>query len=261
MKKTPSLIDLRHVSVMRGGRAVLQDLNLQIDAGEHVAILGPNGCGKSTLIKTITRELCPLAAENSSMRIFGQEQWNVFELRTLLGIVANDMAALATRPSTVREAILSGFFSSVGLWPHQRVTREMRVKSDELLALLEISHLAGRHVAHLSSGELQRVLIARALVHAPRALLFDEPSHSLDVFAQAELRRVLRKLARSGIAILLVTHQLADIIPEIERVIFMREGRIIADGPKKKLITAECLSSLFGVRVEISQRDGFYALW
>ena len=86
----PPLIELRHVSVVRAGRVVLHDLNLRIEAGEHVAIMGPNGSGKSTLIKTITREFYPLYDENSSMKLFGQETWNVSELRSMLGIVTND---------------------------------------------------------------------------------------------------------------------------------------------------------------------------
>jgi iron complex transport system ATP-binding protein len=113
----------------------------------------------------------------------------------------------------------------------------------------------------MSSGEARRVLLARALVHDPRALVLDEPSNSLDVFAQHELREILRKLARSGIGIILVTHHLADIIPEIERVILMRAGRIVADGRKPEVLTAAALADLFGLAVELARRDGYYHLW
>ncbi len=229
---TPPLIELRNVSVARNGRVVLHDLNLRIEAGEHVAIMGPNGSGKSTLIKTITREFYPIQDEGSSMKLFGQETWDVFELRSMLGIMTNDIAAFYSRPITGRDAVLSGFFSSVGLWRHQKIKPEMREKTDELLAWLEIEHLARRVLGEMSSGEVRRVMIARALVHEPKALLFDEPSNSLDVFAQIELRRTMSKLAQSGIALLLITHHLPDVVPEIERVIFMRDGRIVGDGSK-----------------------------
>jgi iron complex transport system ATP-binding protein len=136
----------------------------------------------------------------------------------------------------------------------------MEEKSDELLAQLEIAHLAGRLIGEMSSGEARRVMIARALVHEPRALLFDEPSNSLDVFAQVELRRTMSKLAQSGIGLLLITHHLADVVPEIERVIFMREGRIVGDGSKPELLTAESLGSLFGCPVQITRQDGHYHL-
>jgi iron complex transport system ATP-binding protein len=256
-----ALIDLRHVTVMRGANIALRDLSLTIGAGEHVAILGPNGCGKSTLIKTITRECYPLARAGSSVEILGQSLWNVFDLRGMLGIVSNDLMTQCTREITGFDVVLSGFFSSIGIWPNHHVTDEMRNKASEVLALLESPHLALKPVDEMSSGEARRMLIGRALVHGPRALLLDEPSTSLDLFAQHELRETIRKLAQSGIGILLVTHHLSDIIPEIDRVILMRAGRIVADGQKVELLTARSLKELFGVDVELAQRGGYYHLW
>jgi iron complex transport system ATP-binding protein len=255
------LIELQRVSVMRGEKIVLRDVSLRIDAGEHVAILGPNGCGKSTLIKTLTRECYPLVREGSRMAIFGQERWNIFDLRPLLGVVSNDWMALCTREITGREAVLSGFFGSVGVQPYHSITPEIERKAAAILAMLEIPHLAGRTVTEMSSGEARRVLLARALVHDPRALVLDEPSNSLDVYAQHELREIMRKLARAHIGIILVTHHLADIIPEIDRVILMREGCIVADGRKQDLLTAPALGGLFGLPVDLTRRDDYYHLW
>jgi len=252
---------MRGVSVMRGSNIVLDNFSVRIEDGEHVAILGPNGCGKSTLIKTITRELYPLYDEAASMTIFGQGTWNIFDLRPLLGIVSNDLMALCTRDVTGRELTLAGFFSSVEVMPWHNVTDAMRAKAEAVLQLLEVPHLAERSINELSSGEARRLLIARALVHEPRALLFDEPSNSLDVFAQHELRQILRKLAESGIAILLVTHHLADIIPEIDRVILMKHGGIVADGKKREVLTAARLGEVFGIDVNLIERDGYYHLW
>ena len=255
------LLNLHRISVMRADKLALREVTLQIGVGEHAAILGPNGCGKSTLIKTITRECYPLQLDGSFMSILGEERWDVFTLRSLLGIVTNDLLASCTREFTGAEIVLSGFFSSVGVWPHHHVTEEMLLKADETLTLLEIAHLADRPVSEMSSGEAKRVLIARALVHDPRALVLDEPSNSLDVLAQHELREIMRKLANTGIGILLVTHHLADIIPEIERVILMKDGGIAADGPKRQVLTEEILRGVFGVPVEIARRDGYYHLW
>src|SRR5580692_8299092 len=258
---SPPLIDLRNVTVMRGENIALRNLSLTIGAGEHVAILGPNGCGKSTLIKTITRECYPLARPDSSISILGESLWNVFSLRSMLGIVSNDLMAQCTREMTGLEIVLSGFFSSIGIWPNHHVTEKMRHKAADVLRFLEAAHLAGKPVDEMSSGEARRMLIARALVHDPRALLLDEPSTSLDLFAQHELRETVRKLARSGIGILLVTHHLSDIVPEIDRVILMRDGRIAADGPKEGTLTAAALKDLFRVEVELARRDGYYHLW
>ncbi len=246
---------------MRGETPALRDFSLTIEAGDHVAILGPNGCGKSTLIKTITRECYPLARPDSSIRILGRSRWNIFDLRALLGIVSNDLMAQCTRDITGFDVVLSGFFSSIGIWPNHEVTADMRTRTAEVLELLEAPRLASKLVNEMSSGEARRVLIGRALVHSPRALLLDEPSTSLDLFAQHELRETVRKLARSGLGIVLVTHHLSDIIPEIGRVILMRGGRIAGDGPKDEVLTAGALTELFGVDVELGQRGGYYHLW
>jgi iron complex transport system ATP-binding protein len=255
------LIELRNVTVMRGENIALRDFSLTIGAGEHVAILGPNGCGKSTLIKTITRECYPLARAGSSVEILGRSLWNVVDLRGMLGIVSNDLMTQCTREITGFDVVLSGFFSSIGIWPNHHVTGGMREKASEVLAFLDAMHLAEKPVDEMSSGEGRRMLIGRALVHGPSALLLDEPSTSLDLFAQHELRETVRKLARSGIGIILVTHHLSDIVPEIDRVILMREGRIAADGPKEGTLTAAALKDLFRVEVELARRDGYYHLW
>jgi iron complex transport system ATP-binding protein len=255
------LIELRHVTVQRGDTIALHDLSLTIGAGEHVAILGPNGCGKSTLIKTITRECYPLARAGSSVAILGRGFWDVFDLRKMLGIVSNDLMTQCTRDVTGFDVVLSGFFSSIGIWPNHHVADEMREQAVRTLGLLDAMHLAEKPVSEMSSGEARRMMIGRALVHGPKALLLDEPSTSLDLFAQHELRETVRKLARSGIGILLVTHQLSDIIPEIERVILMRDGKIAADGPKHELLTASRLRDLFRIPVQLAERDGYYHLW
>jgi iron complex transport system ATP-binding protein len=262
----PPLIDFQHVSVMRGETVALDNISLRIGAGEHVAILGPNGCGKSTLIKAITRECYPLLQRNgvpidSFVRIMGRDRWNVTELRQMMGIVSSDLMTACSRDATGKDIALSGFFSSIGIWPHQEVTPEMHHRADEALALMEVSHLADRWTDEMSSGEARRVLLARALVHRPKALLLDEPSTALDLFAQHELREILRKLAKSGIGIVMVTHHLSDLIPEMDRVILMQSGRIVADGDKQEVLTAQRLSELFGLTLDLTERDGYYNLW
>src|SRR5467141_3486659 len=247
------LLSLAHVTVMRGDRVALQDITLEIVCGEHVCILGPNGCGKSTLIKTITRECYPLAREGSVMRILGRERWDIFELRSKLGIVSPDLLASCTTDATGRDVVLSGFFSSTRIFPHQHPDPAHLARAHETLARLGIAHLAQRAVVEMSSGEAKRTLIARALVHEPRTLLFDEPSNALDIGAKMQLRETMRELARGGLGILLVTHHVSEIIPEIERVVLLREGRVAGDGPKEELLTAERLSALFGAQVQLAR--------
>ena len=255
------LLSFRNVTVIRGDCAALQEVSLEIAAGEHVCILGPNGCGKSTLIKTITRECYPLAREGCSISILGRERWNIFELRSRLGIVSPDLLGSCTTEATGRDVVLSGFFSSTRIFPHHHPQPEFLARTEAALKRLGIAHLAARPVAQMSSGEAKRTLIARALVHDPQTLLFDEPSNALDIGAQLQLRETLRELARSGLGILLVTHHVSEIIPEIERVVLLRDGRILADGPKVAILREENLSTLFNAKVRLGRHDGYFHLY
>ena len=246
---------------MRGERAALKNISLRIESEEHVCILGPNGCGKSTLIKTITRECYPLAKEGSAMRILGRERWDIFELRGHLGIVSPDLLASCTTDSTGRDVVLSGFFSSTRIFPHHHPDSNHLERANAALARLGISHLSERPLLQMSSGEAKRTLIARALAHQPETLLFDEPSNALDIAAQFQLRETMRELAQSGLAILLVTHHVSEIIPEIERVIMLKSGKVLADGPKESVLTEANLLALFGVNVQLHREDGYFHLF
>src|SRR5260370_12919664 len=247
--------------VIRGEGRGFGDFPLRIGAGEPVCILGPNGCGKSTLIKTIPRECYPLANEQSSMSILGRECWDIFELRSRLGIVSPDLLASCTSDATGRDVVLSGFFSSTRIFPHHAPSPELLEKTTAALARLGIAHLAWRPVAQMSSGEAKRTLIARALVHEPQTLLFDEPSNTLDIAAQIQLRETMRQPAPAGLGILLVTHHVSEIIPEIERVVLLREGRILADESKPAVLTEEHLANLFGVPIRLGKHDGYFHLY
>ena len=254
------LLELQNVSVVRGDNLALDGLSLRIEQGEHLCILGPNGCGKSTLIKTLTRECYPVAREDSVIRILGRERWNIFELRSLLGIVSPDLLAACTTEATGLDVVLSGFFSSTRIFPNHEPLPEHLERSEAALARLGIAHLAARPLAEMSSGEAKRTLIARALVHDPQTLLFDEPSNALDIAGQVELRDTMRELARAGLGILLVTHHVSEIIPEIERVVLLQGGRILADGAKDEVLTDERLAKLFGVTVRLFKEDGYFYL-
>jgi len=268
------LLDYRNVTVYRGGHLALDRVNLNVARGEHVAILGPNGSGKSTLIKTFTRECYPTPddRDESWLRIMGQEAWDVTDLRSMLGIVTNDLVATCTsgmssdfvenpRRVSGRDTVLSGFFSSIGVWSHHHVTPAMERKADELLARFDVTRLADRPLDEVSSGEARRIVIARALVHDPAALVLDEVSNSLDLGASRELREIVRRIARTGTTVVMVTHHLPDIIPEIDRVILLRRGRIIDDGPKDRMLVPDTLSTLFGVPVDVTRRGDYYEAW
>jgi iron complex transport system ATP-binding protein len=255
------LLEFSNLTVYRDLTRVLDRFSLTIPAGQNVAILGPNGSGKSTLIKLVTRELYPVVAPDAALRVLGRDRWVLSELREHLGIVTNDLMATCTRPITGRELVLSAFFGAVGLWPHHTVLPDMEARARAALDIMEAAHLAGRQVNELSSGEARRVLVARALAHRPQALVLDEPTNSLDLRACRDFTSRLSALAQRGTNIILVTHHLPDIVPEIDRVVVLKDGRVYRDGPKADVLTSAVLSEAFGVPVEIESRDGFFGAW
>ena len=245
----------------RGDRVVLHDVSLEVCAGEHVAILGPNGCGKSTLIMAMTCQVYPMFSPGMKVRIFGRERWDLTELRRHFGVVGAELPGERTAVTTGLDAVIAGFFSASTLWPNLHVTAEMRKRAREALQRMEATHLKNRLVGEMSAGEKRRILIARALVHRPQQLLLDEPSNALDMAAQRELRETLRRLAQEGTGLVLVTHHLADILPEIERVILMSDGRIVGDGPRAELLTEARLSQLFHAQVRIGRDEEWLHSW
>ena len=254
----PKLIEFENVSVQRENAMALRGVTFSIDAGEHAVILGPNGSGKSTLIKIVTRECYPRFPESSKVRIWGRETWGLFDLRALLGIVTNDLVETCTKPYSALETALSGFFGSIGIWPNHHVTEEMKAKALDALKFFDVGHLSAKLLTEMSSGEVRRTVFARALVHDPKALLLDEPSNSLDIRAQHEVREATRKLAQSGVSILLVTHHLPDVIPEIDRVIALKDGVIFGDGRKEDLLKGHRMSELFEHPVAVDFQSGMY---
>jgi iron complex transport system ATP-binding protein len=256
----PPLIELDRASVMRGQVKVLHGLSLRIAQGQHTALLGPNGCGKSTFIKLITRELYPLAQGDGAVavKVLGQNRWQVDRLRSQLGIVTGDLSStLSEMPGlTVEQAVLSGFFASCVVPAFREVTAEMRARAGETLAMTGALALRERAYAELSAGETRRVLIARALVNRPQALLLDEPSTGLDLIARQQLIATMRVLAQQGITLVLVTHHIEEVIPEIERVVLLRDGRVLADGSRATLLCDEPLSEVFGGPIRVVEQDG-----
>jgi iron complex transport system ATP-binding protein len=254
-------LEMQHVNVARGEAVVLHDINLKIDVGENVAILGPNGCGKSTLIKTITCECYPIVVPEMSIQILGRTRWDISQLRKQLGVVEAHLPGERTGVTRGIDAVVAGFFSASTLWPNLHVTPEMRERALDAMDCMGATHLRDQTVGQMSAGEQRRIMIARALVHGPGTLLLDEPSNALDISAQRELREALRLVVKKGTGVIMVTHHLADILPETDRVIMMRGGRIFADGSKDGLITAEKLRDLFGVEVALTRRDGYWHHW
>jgi iron complex transport system ATP-binding protein len=258
------VLELSNATVIKGERPVLDRLTLTIRADEHTAILGPNGAGKSAFVRLLTHEDRPLAnGDTPPIRVFGQDNWDVFELRSQLGIVSSDLHhrfVFGNNEGRVMAdaAVLSGFFATQGILRYGVVTPEMRQRATEALERMGVGHLARRRLHEMSSGEARRVLLARALVTAPRVLILDEPTTGLDLVARHAFMERVRQIAREGTTLILITHHIDEIVPEISRVILLRGGGILTSGEKSSVLTAPHLSALFEAPVAVDSADGYY---
>lgn len=177
MSEVP-LIDIHNATFYRGTTRVFDGLSLKIDRGEQVAIIGPNGAGKTTLLKVINRELYPVVAEDAWVRILGRETWNVWELRSHIGIVSDDLQVRYHRRALGLDVVLSGYFSSVGTHGSlaNRVDDEKREHGREIMRDLGVDDFADVPFERMSTGQRRRCLLGRALVHRPDTLILDEPT-------------------------------------------------------------------------------------
>jgi len=260
------VLELVNATVVKGGATVLHNLNLTIRDGEHTAIVGPNGSGKSTLVKLLTHHDYPWPPDDdqpSPVRVYGNDRWDVMELRAQLGVISADMHqrfVAGNSAGTIRaeDVVLSGLFATHGfLRPGQANDRTRRL-AREALARVEAGHLAGKMMDEMSTGEARRVLIARALVTNPRALVLDEPTSGLDVVSRFRFLEQVEKVGRAGTTLIFVTHHVEEIVPAVDRVILLKAGRVAFDGPKHEMLTDEKLTEVFGAPVRVNQHDGRY---
>ena len=236
---------------------VFRNISLDLRLGEHTAILGPNGAGKSALIKLLSREIYPVVKPGSRLRIFGRESVNLWDLRRRIGMVSPDLQARIPGTVPVSDVVLSGFFGSVGIGRSQQPTDTQRLRVGKLINGLDLEPLAARPFHQLSDGQRRRVLLARALVHDPELLVLDEPTNALDLQARHQFLAILRGLAQSGTTVLLVTHQIEVIIPEITRCVLLREGLVVCDGPADAVLREGPLSTLFDTPLQVCAAGGY----
>lgn len=246
------------------GREMVRDLTFRVREGQHTAVLGPNGAGKSTLLDLLTFRRRPYCGRDGRARVevFGRSDWDVFALRERLGVVSADLhARFLRRRGEVPgwEAVASGFFASPGIPVGEEAGEAERTAAVRALRRMNAERLAEKRMRTMSHGEVRRVLIARALAPDPEALLLDEPTAGLDLAGRRRLTEILRDLARTGTTIILTTHRVEEIFPEIDRVILLEEGAIRADGPKPHVLDSERLSRTFGTQISVRRRpDGYF---
>lgn len=254
----PPIIDIHRATVYRGDTCVFSDFSFALREGEHAVILGPNGAGKSTLLKLLSGEVHPVPFDHTSVRLFGEANWNVWDVRKRIGIVSHDLQRDYLICAEGLNVVLSGFYASNDTYECQEFGQAQIGRAHKVMRELGIEPLASRRFGHLSTGEQRRFLLGRALVHDPPVLVLDEPTSGLDLKACFQYLDLLCVQIRKGKTVLLVTHHLHEIPPEIERVVLLKEGKIVADGPKSALLTDQKVSNLFDHRIALAQANGWY---
>jgi iron complex transport system ATP-binding protein len=255
MKK---IIEIRDAVVYRGETLVFGGLSLEVESGMSTVILGPNGAGKSTLLKLLTREVYPVQKRGSHVKVLGHGLWNVWDIRAHLGIVSQDLQQHYLYDVLGINVLLSGLYSSIGIWTHQTFTEEDRRRSRNIMEMLGVWHCRDKRYAEMSTGEQQKLLLGRALIHDPDVLVLDEPTSGLDVKTCFQYLDIIRGLMKKGRTVVLVTHHIHEIPPEISRIVLLKGGKVIGDGEKTDILTAVNLGRLFGISIELIERNGFY---
>jgi iron complex transport system ATP-binding protein len=253
-----NIIDFQNVTVFQGRNKVLDDFSLTIDESQSTVILGPNGSGKTTLLKLLNRELYIVEEKNSSLKIFEKDRWNVDELRSNLGVVSQHLQYGYSSSAIGLYVVLSGFYSSDGIWQHQEFDESKLDRAKEVMDLLSISHLKDREFSTMSTGEQRKFLLARSLVNDPAVLVFDEPTSGLDMSTCFQYLEIIRELISMGKKVILVTHHIHEIPPEVRRVILLKEGRVIEDGDKDQILTNTNLTNLFDWPIRVLKENGYY---
>lgn len=251
----PPFLQLRNAVVRRAGRVILTVDAFELACGENIALLGPNGSGKSTFVKLVTREMLPLHRDEPPVLFKGRDRATLAEVKRSLGVVSSTMQEQMTVHLPVVDIVAGGLFGALGI-PQAVAAADADGARDRALAtmgLLGIADLAARDAMTLSTGQARRALIARALVHDPEALVFDEPCTGLDPEGMFYVRRSMRALAQAGKSIVLVTHYPEDVIPEIARLVLVKDGAVFADGPKERLLSDDTMSALFDVPLRVKR--------
>ncbi|MFT5836338.1 MAG: iron complex transport system ATP-binding protein [Sulfurimonas sp.] len=239
---------------------VLEGINLKIKMNEHWVILGANGSGKSTLIKLLLNDLYPNPKYPFKKQIFAQERWSIFELKKHLGIITNDLHTnfqINGSFLTAYEVVLSGFYSSIGVFKHQDFSSQEHEKALEVLEFLEISQIKDKKVHQMSTGQLRRCIIGRALIHNPKAFILDEPTVGLDIKAQNSFIKLIQKLSKKA-SIILVTHHIEEIFQEVTHIALMNNKTIFKQGKKEDILTSQNLSQIFEIKINLQEENNRY---
>jgi len=254
-----AILEVSRLSIQREGTCILDDVCWRVESGQHWAVLGANGSGKTSLLSALTGYFMPTAGEVTVLgERFGQSDWR--ELRKHIGLVSSSIRQLMADTEPALETVISGKYAMIDYWG--RLTRADRARGLRLLRQIECAYLAERPWLFLSQGERQRVLIGRALMARPRLLILDEPCAGLDPAARENFLQFLQRLGRHTHAptLVLVTHHVEEIMPVFSHALILKSGRVLAAGKKSSVLNARHLSLAFNAPIQLRRKSGRYLL-
>lgn len=254
------ILNFENIYVSYNVEPILKNINLKIKQNEHWAILGANGSGKSTLIKLISNDIYPNTKYPFKKELFGKERWSIFDLKKHLGIITNELHNYIEKQGsflTAYEVVLSGYYASIGIFRHQDFTKEQHLRALEVLNFLEIENIKDKKVQHMSTGQLRRCVIGRALIHKPKAFILDEPTVGLDIKTQINFIKMIQKLSKEA-TIILITHHIEEIFEEITNIALIYEKTVYKQGLKKDILNSKNLSKIFQINLSLSKKDNRY---
>jgi len=259
VKGKQAILDIQNLRIERGGTVILQDVTWSVQRGQHWAVLGANGSGKTSLLSALTGYLMPTEGEIELLgKLYGEHDWR--ELRCAVGLVSSALRQRMADDEPALNTVASGKHAIIDLWKPPAAADRKRARG--ILEMIECGYLSQRPWAVLSQGERQRVLIGRALMARPRLMILDEPCAGLDPAAREHFLQFIERLARqrSAPCLLLVTHHVEEITPAFSHALLLRGGRVLAAGRKEDVFSSLLLSKTFGCRMRLSRSKGRYAL-
>lgn len=254
-----AVLEISDLKIQRGGVTILDGVSWRVEAGQHWAILGANGSGKTSLLSALTGYFMPTAGDIVLLgKKYGKSDWR--ELRKKIGIVSSSVRQMMADDEPALETVVSGKFAMIDFWG--RLSRADKNRATRILRQIECLHLAERAWRVLSQGERQRVLIGRALMSSPRLLILDEPCAGLDPAAREHFLQFLQRLGmrRNAPTLVLVTHHVEEIMPVFSRALILKNGKVLASGKKTEALTTQNLSNAFGAKLKLNSKGGRFAL-
>ncbi len=251
---------LKNINVYIDQNKILSDINIKFSYGENILILGPNGSGKSTFLKLFNRSIYPITSNHSSFKLFNKENINIWDLRKKIGFLFKEMEQRVNNGVKLYDVISSGFSGIFNSRYSNLLSEKEKIKINDLINEWELSNIIYNEFQSLSDGQKRRALLARALVYEPNILVLDEPFCNLDIKSNFILNQNLNKLINQSVNIIYVTHNLESILPKTNRVILIKEGKILNDGSPYELINTKILSDLFNISIKVVEQEGYWRM-